>query len=327
MKRWIFATIAAAVLAVAAGPALAQKKQLAIVVKGRDNPFFAAVGDGCARWNKDNAKSEYECVYTGPASALDEEGEIQIVDALITTGAAAIAISPSDPAKMATVLREKFPAMPIMTFEEDLLPEDRALRRTHLTTDQRLFGVRLAELLHQFRPAGGTLCIQSGADTAIDYAARAAALRETLAGAAVDRLSGQNGWTEVEGCPLAATDATMANTQLGEALTANPGIDTVVLTGGDAVAAPEAWTATTDPLLPRLKDTSLVILAANTSAAAMAALKAGRVQGLVGERPFEIGRTAPDIMLQLVGNADVPDPFYTGLDTCIAATIKDCLLK
>ena len=58
--------LAAVALAVAAGPAMAQKKTLAVVVKGLDNPFFTVLGNGCAKWNAENASSEYECLYTGP---------------------------------------------------------------------------------------------------------------------------------------------------------------------------------------------------------------------------------------------------------------------
>ena len=42
--------LAAAALALGAGPALA-KKQLVIVVKGLDNPFFEAINQGCQKWN------------------------------------------------------------------------------------------------------------------------------------------------------------------------------------------------------------------------------------------------------------------------------------
>jgi ribose transport system substrate-binding protein len=70
---------AAAAFALAAGPAMAQKKVLAIVVKGLDNPFFEAIHQGCEKWNSENASSEYECFYTGPASTSDEAGEAQIV--------------------------------------------------------------------------------------------------------------------------------------------------------------------------------------------------------------------------------------------------------
>jgi hypothetical protein len=62
MRRTLL--LAAAVLALSAGQALA-KKQLVIVVKGLDNPFFEAINQGCQKWNKENAGSEYECFYTG----------------------------------------------------------------------------------------------------------------------------------------------------------------------------------------------------------------------------------------------------------------------
>ena len=74
---------AAAAMALGAGPALA-KKQLVIVVKGLDNPFFEAIHQGCEKWNKENASSEYECFYTGPASTSDEAGEAQIVQDMLS---------------------------------------------------------------------------------------------------------------------------------------------------------------------------------------------------------------------------------------------------
>ena len=84
MKR-LTLLLAASALALGAGPALAQdKKQLVIVVKGLDNPFFEAIHQGCEKWNSENADSEYECFYTGPASTSDEAGEAQIVQDLLS---------------------------------------------------------------------------------------------------------------------------------------------------------------------------------------------------------------------------------------------------
>ena len=79
MKK-VALVLAAAALTLSAGSALAQKKQLVIVVKGLDNPFFEAIHQGCEKWNKENASSPYQCFYTGPASTSDEAGEAQIVE-------------------------------------------------------------------------------------------------------------------------------------------------------------------------------------------------------------------------------------------------------
>ena len=87
--------LAAAAMSLSAGSAMAQKKQLVIVVKGLDNPFFEAIHQGCEKWNKENASSPYHCFYTGPASTSDEAGEAQIVqDMLGKPDTVAIAISP-----------------------------------------------------------------------------------------------------------------------------------------------------------------------------------------------------------------------------------------
>ena len=76
---------ATAALALVAGGAMAQdKKQLVIVVKGLDNPFFEAINQGCQKWNSENADSEYECFYTGPASTSDEAGEAQIIQDMLS---------------------------------------------------------------------------------------------------------------------------------------------------------------------------------------------------------------------------------------------------
>ena len=80
----LFLTLVAALMLSGATPAsyygtaMAQKKQLVIVVKGLDNPFFEAIHQGCEKWNKENASSPYNCFYTGPASTSDEAGEAQM---------------------------------------------------------------------------------------------------------------------------------------------------------------------------------------------------------------------------------------------------------
>lgn len=204
--RYIAAT--AAILALAAAGAQAQeKKTLAIVVKGLDNPFFEQINLGCQDWAANNPDSEYECLYTGPASSADEAGQVQLVDDLITRGVAAIAISPSNAPAMANRLREIAPDIPVMTVDADLSEGDRDLRATFLGTDNYLMGVKMAEQAQLLKPDGGTVCLQLGNVAADNINARAAGFRDTIAGAeGTDRLTGQSGWTEIEGCPLFTND-------------------------------------------------------------------------------------------------------------------------
>ena len=106
MKRDIAILATTALVALSTSAVMAQdSKTLAIVVKGLDNPFFEQINLGCQQWMKEHADSEYECLYTGPASSTDEAGEVQIVDDLLTSGVAAIAISPSNAPAMANRVR------------------------------------------------------------------------------------------------------------------------------------------------------------------------------------------------------------------------------
>jgi ribose transport system substrate-binding protein len=167
---------ATAVLALSAGAATAQdKKTLAIVVKGLDNPFFEQINLGCQKWMSENTDSEYECLYTGPASSADEAGEVQIVDDLLTSGVAAIAISPSNAPAMANRVRDRADR----AGDDDrrgFLEQDRDLRKTYLGTDNYLMGVKMAEEAMKLKPEGGTVCLQLGNVAADNINARAAGL-------------------------------------------------------------------------------------------------------------------------------------------------------
>src|SRR4029079_6488359 len=207
MNKALLALVAAA-MSLSAGSAMAQKKQLVIVVKGLDNPFFEAIHQGCEKWNSENADSEYTCFYTGPASTSDEAGEAQIVqDILGRPATAAIAISPSNAKLIAQTIRTAAPTIPVMTIDADLAKEDSSLRQTYLGTDNYLMGKRIGEYIKEKKPDGGTVCTIQGNPGADNILRRAQVSPDALSGqdgrAAV---KGEGGWTEVAGCPIFTND-------------------------------------------------------------------------------------------------------------------------
>jgi len=325
MKKTMIMLAAAGILS--AGGAVAQDKTLAIVVKGTDNPFFSVLGEGCAKWNENNAGKGYTCLYTGPASTADEAGQIQVVDDLLTKGVAAIAISPSNAPAMANLLKQRAPTIPIMTVDADLNEADKALRKTYLGTDNYLMGVKMAEHLKALKASGGTVCLQMGNVAAANINARAQGVRDTLAGEKnVERLTGQGGWTEIDGCPLYTNDQPdLANQQMSDTFTANPDLDAFVLTGGWAQFAPSAYAQVTDQVMDRLKSKDLIIVAGDTLPPQIDALKQGRSHAQIGQRPYEMGLKSPDVMLQLINGETVADPLFTGLDECTQENVDTCL--
>jgi ribose transport system substrate-binding protein len=330
MKK-ILLPLAVAALTLSAGSALAQKKQLVIVVKGLDNPFFEAIHQGCEKWNKENASSPYNCFYTGPASTSDEAGEAQIVqDMLGKSDTVAMAISPSNAPLIANAIKAAKPKVPIMTLDADLKKEDAALRKTYLGTDNYLMGFRLGEYLKKAKPNGGTVCLIEGNAAADNILRRASGTRDALSGKkGLDMLKGEGGWTEIAGCPVFTNDDGPRGVQaMSDILTANPKLDAFVIEGGwPLFGAPQPYRQLTDQYKAQIASKQLVIVAADTIGDEVAIAKEGRVEALVGQRPFEMGYKAPGVMISLIEGKPVEDPVFTGLDECTKDTADTCIQK
>jgi len=288
---------AAAALTLSAGSALAQKKQVVIIVKGLDNPFFEAMHQGCEKWNRENASSPYQCFYTGPASTSDEAGEAQIVsDILGKSDTAAVAISPSNAPMIANTIKSANPKIPVMTIDADLK----------------------------------TVCIIEGNAAADNILRRASGTRDALSGKkGLDRLNGEGGWTEIAGCPVFTNDDGPKGVQaMSDILAANPKLDAFVLEGGwPLFGAPQPYRQLTDQVKARLADKSLVITGADTIGDEVAIAKEGRVNALVGQRPFGMGYKAPTVMIDLIEGKKVGDPVFTGLDECTKETADTCIQR
>jgi ribose transport system substrate-binding protein len=331
MKRLALA-LASVALVAASGSAMAQsKKNLVIVVKGLDNPFFEAIHQGCEKWNSENADSEYTCFYTGPASTSDEAGEAQIVqDLLADPNTVAMAISPSNAALIAQSIRNANPTIPVMTVDADLSVDDAALRKTYLGTDNYLMGKRIGEYVKAAAPNGGTTCTIQGNAGADNILRRAQGYRDALSGQeGLAALAGEGGWTEVAGCPVFTNDDGAVGVQaMTDILAANPDLTAFGIMGGwPLFGAPQAYRDLFGPMADKIAANELVIGAADTIGEEVAIAEEGLVTALVGQRPFEMGYLAPQYMIKLIEGEAVEDPVFTGLDECTKDTVATCIQK
>ena len=329
-KTLMFAT--AAMLALSAGMGMAaDKKQLVIVVKGLDNPFFEAINQGCQKWNAENAASEYECFYTGPASTSDEAGEAQIVqDMLSKPSTVAMAISPSNAKLIAQTLKTAAPTIPIMTLDADLSADDAALRKTYLGTDNYLMGKRIGDYMKAAAPSGGKVCTIEGNTGADNILRRAQGMRDSLSGKeGLAALAGEGGWTEVAGCPVFTNDDGAKGVQaMTDILAANPDLKAFGIMGGwPLFGAPQPYRDLFAPDKDRIASNDFVIGAADTIGAEVDIAREGLVTALVGQRPFEMGYLAPGTMISLIKGDKVADPVFTGLDECTKDTVDTCIQK
>ncbi|SMX45036.1 sugar-binding protein [Maliponia aquimaris] len=301
----------------------------ALVPKAMNNPFFDLARDGCYKAQEELA--DVTCEYIGPGEHTELE-QIQIVQDLITKGVDGIAVAPSNAPAMGKVLKAAVDAgIPVITWDSDLLPEDKGLRTTYVGTNNYNIGVHLAELVMARHPDGGTICLQTGGAAAANHNERLLGARETLAGMELGDppgrpLAGDNGWTEISGCPLITNDdGNVAVQGMTDILAANPDLTAFLSTGAFTQWFDNAYRNAAEPYKGKMDAGELTIVVADTLPMQLAQTKDGLGNGLVGQRPYEMGYKAMYILKDIAEGKTPEDPIYTGLDICNNDNVDTCV--
>ena len=334
--KLLSATVAAAAILGMTQGAEAQPKKyvFALVPKNTNNPFFDQARDGCKKAEKELGGA-IECLYIGPGEHGGGEEQVQVVNDLIAKKVDGIAVSPSNAAAMGKALEgAKAAGIPVLTWDSDLLEKDKALRLAYVGTHNYEIGVNLAKLAQKIKSKGGTICIQSGGAAAANHNERMQGIRDTLAGtksaqAPGTKLTGQNGWTEVAGCPLYTNDDfPLAVQQMEDILGKYPKLDAFIPTGGFPQFIPLAYRKVAEKYKSRIADGSLALVVADTLPVQIELLKAGLSKGQVGQRPAEMGYKTMFFLKDIKDGKPAPkDPTYTGLDVCTPETATTCIGK
>lgn len=333
MKRLRCALLTgAAILMATSATALAQDNyRFALVPKAMNNPFFDLARDGCKA-----AEAEMEgveCYYIGPSEHTEQE-QIQIIQDLITQGVDGIAVSPSNAPAAARALKAANDAgIPTMTWDADLLEQDKEIRATYVGTRNYDIGVNLAKLAQEMKPEGGSICLQSGGAAAANHNERLQGIRDTLSGEESaqppgERLADANGWTEVDGCPLFTDDdSAKAIQQISDILNRYQDLDAFISTGAFTQWSDNAYRQAIQPYKEKLDSGELVVVVADTLPMQMQQLKDGLSHGQVGQRPYDMGYKSMQILQDLAEGKSVEDPIYTGLDVCTQENADTCLAQ
>ncbi len=295
MKKFLLtAAVAFGALTVAATGVQA-KFTFALVPKNMNNPFFDQARDGCKKAEAES-NGAFECMYIGPGEHGGGDEQVQIVQDLVAKKVDGIAVAPANAAAMAVALQAaKDAGIPVLTWDSDVLPENKDLRLAYIGTHNYEIGTNLAKLAMQIKPKGGTVCIQSGGAAAANHNERMQGIRDMLSGTKSaaspgDRLTGQNGWTEIEGCPLYTNDDFPLSVQQFEDIMAkNPNLDAFIPTGGFPQFVPDANRAAVEKYKGKIADKSLALVVADTLPIQIDQMKEGYSLGQVGQRPFEMG--------------------------------------
>ena len=334
LKQVLTAAVAVYAMSLAGVAGAADKKVFALVPKNMNNPFFDQARDGCKKAEAES-KGAFECLYIGPGEHGGGDEQVAIVQDLVVKKVAGIAVAPANAAAMAVALTAaKAAGIPVLTWDSDVLPENKNLRVAYIGTHNYEIGVNLAKLAMKVKPKGGTICIQSGGAAAANHNERMQGIRDTLAGekspsSPGKRLTGQNGWKEIDGCPLYTDDDFPRSIQQFEDIMAkNPNLDAFLPTGGFPQFLPDANRAAVGKYKSKIASKSLALIVADTLPVQLDQMKEGLSLGQVGQRPFEMGyKTMFALQDMANGKAPPKDPSYTGLDVCTPETVATCIAK
>jgi len=326
------AVAAGTLLAVSASARAADAYTFALVPKNTNNPFFDQALAGCKKAEAE-LKGAVKCLYIGPGEHGGGDEQAQIVSDLVSKKVDGIAVSPANAPAIAAALQGAGPAkIPVLTWDSDLLPKDKAERLAYVGTHNYEIGVNLAKLAMQIKPKGGTICIQSGGAAAANHTERMQGIRDTLSGKKSDespgvRLTGQNGWTEVAGCPLYTNDDfPLSVQQMEDILGKYPNLDAFIPTGGFPQFVPDAYEKVASKYKDKIASGALALVVADTLPVQIDLMKKGLSAGQVGQRPFEMGYKAMYFLKDIKdGKAAPSDPTYTGLDVCTPKTADTCV--
>lgn len=123
-----------------------------------------------------------EVLFRIPAAGTAEEQQ-QIVEDLITTGVAGIAISPKDPANQTAMLNAAAARVHLVTQDSDAPASNRAC---YIGTDNKAAGRQAGELVKEALPSGGKIIVCVGTVDAQNARDRLEGLKEVVTPAGIE---------------------------------------------------------------------------------------------------------------------------------------------
>ena len=138
MKRLALAALAS-VFTLAAGSAMAQEKEIAVIVKTANATFWQNVQKGADAAMKD--VQGYSMTFQGPASESAIADQVNMVDNAVNRGVAGIVLAPSDPEALVPSIRKAWEArIPVVLIDSAIADEASDYYQSFLATDNKAAG-------------------------------------------------------------------------------------------------------------------------------------------------------------------------------------------
>jgi ribose transport system substrate-binding protein len=301
-----------------AAPAAGTAMRLALTGKSSSDINFLAAWQGCLQEAQQHGDTCQFWSPEGPAQARLQDQSI--LDALAShVRGVAVSVIRSDVLAQSSLLEALQNRVPVVTFDSDLVAEDRPLRRAYVGPDNLEVGRTLGRLVARSHPKGGVLCLMSGNRTDPNLNQRMLGVRQALSGQpdwpVGKRLQGQGGWTEAARCPWFNDDVPdRALRQLKLSLVELK-VDALVSVGHWPVVDPAAYELMMAPLMPTLHGQSVFVCVGEPTGPLMNLLNKRWLTGMVSMDFKEMGRQVYQALKRLTAGETVGEYVPTPVRT------------
>jgi simple sugar transport system substrate-binding protein len=267
-------------------PTLAADVKLGFITKF-PVPFFATMENAAKAYAE--ANPGVEIIYGQGASATDIEGQIALIESMVTQGVQGIAITPVDPT-VAAALDKAVEAGVKVVLMDNSIP-DWTNATALATTDNYAAGVIAGQYLKSVLAAGDTLGILEGVPGVPALDDRVNGMLEGLDGLAVE-IVGRNGTNCTEELGISVAE---------DLLTANPGLKAIYAAcGPPAVGAAQAIENA------GIANDAIVLVGFDACCGELEKIASGQEDATVAQFPAKMAELGVDALVKAINGETVP---------------------
>lgn len=160
MKKLLIGLAAAGMLAGLAGPALAQSKEIAVIVKTTNSNFWQNVNKGASAAIKE--LPGYTMTFQGPAAETMVAEEVNMVQNAVNRGVAGIVLAASDPEALIPSVKAAYEnGIPVVIIDSMLADSAKEYYQAFLATDNNAAGQLCAKRLIEKVGKDGKIAVMS----------------------------------------------------------------------------------------------------------------------------------------------------------------------
>ena len=247
-------------------------------VTNNASDYWTIARKGVEKADAELADVTVEFKLPGEGTAAEQK---RIIDDLISTGIAGIAISPVDPDNQTQLINDTAKKALVITQDSDAPGSDRAF---YIGTDNVAAGRQAGELVKEALPNGGKIMVFVGKSDARNAKERYDGLKEALQGSKV----------EIIDIRTDDTDRARAKTNAADTLVKYPEVAAMV----------GLWSYNGPAILNALKDANktdkVKIICFDEEDETLAGVKEGSIFATVVQQPFEFGYQSVKLMAQIL---------------------------